>query len=67
MTTTELHAISYWRACHALRRPLAPADRAMVVDALYDLATTNTGRVREMAARVVWPDPPANDGSANNG
>lgn len=64
MTATELHAISYWRACRALRQPLAPADRAMVVDTLYDLATTNTGRVRDMAARVVWPEAQAPDGGA---
>lgn len=66
MTAIEAHAISYWRACHALRNPrLAPVDRAMVADQLYNLATTNTGRVRELAARIVWPAAPAsNDGGA---
>ena len=64
MTSTELHAISYWRACHALRQPLAPAERAMVVDTLYDLATANTGRVRDMAARVVWPKTQDDGGNA---
>ncbi len=56
-TAAEVHAVSYWRACQALRNPrLAPADRAQVVDTLYDLATSDTGRVRELAARTVWPD-----------
>lgn len=56
MSAVELAAHCYWAACATLRRTqLAPADQAVALDTLHQLANHGTTRVRDIAAKRLRP------------